>query len=266
MPFAPRVMTVREKARIQVCPPAASLPDKRRAPTRQQLGKQVSGSRGWQRLDCWKKTEGLPSQVCRSCHGASDASVSTQGFPDKFIFHGTIGQQYKQIANAVSPQLTKSLMRSILSAHAANCGLTSSGAGNKLQLVFSNSLQTFAEFVESFDRSSLPKVSRHIPREIKAEEVPKLEPMTYTEVRHRSTCGLRRPPCAGNNRRLAVVDLDVARLLSSTARCRSSWSTTPSSATTTPPATAAELHSRCSMMSRSTTVGTTNQSGAYGRL
>ncbi|EEH57135.1 uncharacterized protein MICPUCDRAFT_16926, partial [Micromonas pusilla CCMP1545] len=36
-----------------------------------------------------------------------------QGFPDRFVFKGTVHQQYKQIANAVSPQLTKALARSI---------------------------------------------------------------------------------------------------------------------------------------------------------
>jgi len=123
VPFAPRVMTVREKARIQ-------------------------------------------------------------GFPDKFVFHGTLEHQYKQIANAVSPQLTKSLMRGVLQAHAHSClaGGARKAAAEPLELEWSKPLQTFADFLRGFDEGSLPKLRRHAPKKLAPRDMPQLEPMTYTEI------------------------------------------------------------------------------------
>ena len=108
-----------------------------------------------------------------------------QGFPDKFRFLGTIGQQYKQIANAVSPQLTKSLMRSVLSAHATACGWKGEAPKGQQQLglAFSDSLQTFAEFHKTFDTEGMAKLKRHTPQDVEEKGgIPLLEPMTYTEI------------------------------------------------------------------------------------
>lgn len=121
VPFAPRVMTVREKARIQ-------------------------------------------------------------GFPDKFVFQGTLDHQYKQIANAVSPQLTKSLMRGILTAHARNCLAAADKSAEEPALEYSESLRTFADFMGGFDVESMPKLQRHTPKKVPDIDRPPLEPMTYSEI------------------------------------------------------------------------------------
>jgi DNA (cytosine-5)-methyltransferase 1 len=113
VPFAPRVMTVREKARIQ-------------------------------------------------------------GFPDSFVFQGDVQKQYKQIANAVSPQLAKVLCRSILDAHL--CALSEGKVSNRT--TYSKELETFRDFMDNFDEKKLPKIKRHTPE--KLLEV-KLSPMTYEE-------------------------------------------------------------------------------------
>uniref|UniRef100_A0A7S4GPC2 DNA (cytosine-5-)-methyltransferase n=1 Tax=Eutreptiella gymnastica TaxID=73025 RepID=A0A7S4GPC2_9EUGL len=113
VPFAPRVMTVREKARIQ-------------------------------------------------------------GFPDNFVFQGTVEKQYKQIANAVSPQLAKFLCRSIIEAHLQAV----SGKATVSNVTFSKELQTFRDFMLTFDESSLPKAKRHMPAKVNP---PKLVPMQYEE-------------------------------------------------------------------------------------
>lgn len=107
-----------------------------------------------------------------------------QGFPDKFVFKGTLEHQYKQIANAVSPQLTKSLMRGVLQAHARSCLADEAGKAvpPPPTLQYSKSLQTFADFLESFKEDSLPKLQRHQPKQLAPSEMPQLEPMTYTEV------------------------------------------------------------------------------------
>lgn len=94
------------------------------------------------------------------------------------MFYGTVEQQYKQIANAVSPQLTKSLMRSILSKHAVSCGAPDEPS----EITWSESLTTFADFLKTFDVKTLPKLKRHKPKPIPKSEIPRLEPMTYTEV------------------------------------------------------------------------------------
>ena len=124
VPFAPRVMTVREKARIQ-------------------------------------------------------------GFADAFVFKGTVHQQYKQIANAVSPQLTKAMTREILCSLLE--GISSSGGGGVRvfktkkdagSVVYSSSLKNFRDFMETFDDSSIQGMKRHVPVKV---QTPDLQPMTYPE-------------------------------------------------------------------------------------
>lgn len=97
-----------------------------------------------------------------------------QGFPDNFIFRGDIGAQYKQIGNAVSPQLTKAIARGILTAYGVSLN-----DGKSCTPVFSRSLETFKEFLERFDAASLPKFDRHTPE---PQPRVKLEPMTYEEI------------------------------------------------------------------------------------
>ena len=114
VPFAPRVMTVREKARVQ-------------------------------------------------------------GFPDGFTFHGTVESQYKQIANAVSPQLTKFLCRALLDAHLRGLGAAARA------VEYSESLRTFRDFMGTFDEEAMLRqtLERHPPQPIR--DPPVLSPMTYEE-------------------------------------------------------------------------------------
>ena len=67
-------------------------------------------------------------------------------------------KQYKQIANAVSPQLAKFLCRSIIEAHLQAV----SGKATVSNVTFSKELQTFRDFMLTFDESSLPKAKRSL--------------------------------------------------------------------------------------------------------
>ena len=105
-----------------------------------------------------------------------------QGFPDRFVFKGTVHQQYKQIANAVSPQLTKALARSIL--HSALQTKTrgafdaSKDAESLRQVTYSESLPNFKDFMSGFDENAVARFKRHAPIAVKT---PKLCEMTYAE-------------------------------------------------------------------------------------
>ena len=103
-----------------------------------------------------------------------------------------MAQQYKQIANAVSPQLTKALTRELL------CSLLEgvSGAGGKggksgaggvaafktkkdaASVVYSPSMKNFRDFMNTFDEASLQGMKRHVPVQV---QTPELVPMTYPE-------------------------------------------------------------------------------------
>eukprot|EP00232_Nephroselmis_pyriformis_P016811 CAMPEP_0182881572 /NCGR_PEP_ID=MMETSP0034_2-20130328/17256_1 /TAXON_ID=156128 /ORGANISM="Nephroselmis pyriformis, Strain CCMP717" /LENGTH=368 /DNA_ID=CAMNT_0025014605 /DNA_START=20 /DNA_END=1123 /DNA_ORIENTATION=- len=99
-----------------------------------------------------------------------------QGFPDSFRFLGDLNAQYKQIANAVSPQLAKALGREILTSLATAKYTT---ATTSVPPVFSPSLRNFREFLEERGEGGLPALTRHQPGEV---ERPELLPMTYEEV------------------------------------------------------------------------------------
>jgi hypothetical protein len=120
-----------------------------------------------------------------------------QGFPDHFVFKGTVHQQYKQIANAVSPQLTKALTRELLCSllegvtnRAGGNGGDCNGGGARKNVgafktkkdagavVYSPSLQNFRDFIDTFEEASLAGMTRHAPV---AVTTPKLVPMTYPE-------------------------------------------------------------------------------------
>lgn len=66
-------------------------------------------------------------------------SVRLQGFPDTFVFRGTIQQQYKQVANAVSPQLAKAIGRCVLATL-----LAAHGAAEPEKAEFGGGLLNFA--------------------------------------------------------------------------------------------------------------------------
>eukprot|EP00854_Cymbomonas_tetramitiformis_P014462 gene14462-17092_t len=99
-----------------------------------------------------------------------------QGFPDKFVFCGEIGKQYKQIGNAVSPQLAKALAQSLLTSHLAK---VQGSRPAPSELSWSPSLRNFKDFLAGFDLSKMPKLERHTPVE---SPRPPLSPMTYEEV------------------------------------------------------------------------------------
>eukprot|EP00899_Mesostigma_viride_P011513 jgi/Mesvir1/20362/Mv19944-RA.1 len=81
-----------------------------------------------------------------------------QGFPDHFHFCGTVKEQYKQIANAVSPQLAKAIARSILEALWEALGWRT-----KPSRQFSPSLQNFADFMASFNARQLKDAQQYPP-------------------------------------------------------------------------------------------------------
>jgi len=97
-----------------------------------------------------------------------------QGFPDNFVFRGDVGAMYKQIGNAVSPQLTKGIARSILASHS-----TSLGDDYKSEPTYSKSLEMFFEFANRFDMEKMPILERHAPKD---PPRPQLDPMTYEEI------------------------------------------------------------------------------------
>ena len=97
-----------------------------------------------------------------------------QGFPDNFVFRGDVGAMYKQIGNAVSPQLTKGIARSILASHS-----TSLGDDYKTEPTYSQSLEMFFEFANRFDLEKMPILERHAPKD---PPRPQLDPMTYEEI------------------------------------------------------------------------------------
>ena len=87
-----------------------------------------------------------------------------QGFPDKFCFRGAIHSQYKQIANAVSPQLAIGVGRELLSALLGTLSAQEVAATEvEAEPVFSESLQNFADFLTTFDESSIPPMPRLRP-------------------------------------------------------------------------------------------------------
>jgi len=105
-----------------------------------------------------------------------------QGFPDSFVFTGTLAQQHKQIANAVSPQLGKAIGRTLLQALAAS--ICAKGAPATAPLPqgppsFSRTLQSFADFLAAFDATTLAAVPRQA---VPAASAPTLSPATYEEV------------------------------------------------------------------------------------
>ena len=116
-----------------------------------------------------------------------------QGFPDHFVFLGTVDECYKQVANAVSPQLAIGIGRVLLSslggahlarraASAAASPAADAAAPPALPLpVWSPSLQNFADFLASFDEGALPQLPRRSPPAPPAHPR-KLHPMTYEEV------------------------------------------------------------------------------------
>ena len=139
-----------------------------------------------------------------------------QGFPDDFEFIGTLDEQYKQLGNAVSPQLAKALARTVMTAHAgtvatyADAGAAATagadfaerakiaakkakwaeGTGGdvrpRVSLVsVSKELQNFAEFCEAFNPAE--ELEQDVPRRDPAdakdlEERPQLRHMTYEEM------------------------------------------------------------------------------------
>jgi DNA (cytosine-5)-methyltransferase 1 len=112
-----------------------------------------------------------------------------QGFPDSFVFRGNIQAQYKQIANAVSPQLAKAIGRQLLLACARSLAAAAGGAvalsfagtaaAPPPAPLFTRPLQNFAEFLESFDEASLPKLARLKPTPLPSVT---LSPCTYEEM------------------------------------------------------------------------------------
>lgn len=98
-----------------------------------------------------------------------------QGFPDNFVFRGDVGAMYKQIGNAVSPQLTKGIAHAIIDAHRNSLG----GEYLTQDPTFSASLETFAQFLKRFDFKALAKFERHSPE---PQPRPTLSPMTYEEI------------------------------------------------------------------------------------
>ena len=138
-----------------------------------------------------------------------------QGFPDSFVFTGTVAQQYKQLGNAVSPQLAKAIARTIMTAHAGSvatyadagaaaaagadfaerarvaaeeAGWEQGAAGDvrpSVSLVStSQELRNFAEFCDTFNPAEELEqdVLRHDPADAKdLAERPQLENMTYEE-------------------------------------------------------------------------------------
>jgi DNA (cytosine-5)-methyltransferase 1 len=110
-----------------------------------------------------------------------------QGFPDGFVFRGDIRAQYKQIANAVSPQLAKSIGRQLLLACARSLaaeagGATAAAFASAVSApvpVFTKPLQNFADFLDAFDEASLPKLTRLKPTPLPTVT---LSPCTYEEM------------------------------------------------------------------------------------
>jgi len=108
-----------------------------------------------------------------------------QGFPDSFVFVGCGKSQFKQIANAVSPQLGKAIGRSLLLAlHGARLDTEELSDGSReaadaVAPCFTQPLRNFEEFLADFDESSLPKVNRPTPVPLPARAT---EPMTYEEM------------------------------------------------------------------------------------
>mmetsp|Transcript_46622 Transcript_46622/g.86813 ORF Transcript_46622/g.86813 Transcript_46622/m.86813 type:complete len:1110 (+) Transcript_46622:168-3497(+) len=103
-----------------------------------------------------------------------------QGFPDNFEFLGTVDEQYKQIANAVSPQLAIALARTILSAHGSHL----SGAKKPGKVQWSPSLQNFADFTRvalaNGEMKKFAGMERYAPQAKVSK--PKLSLMTYEEI------------------------------------------------------------------------------------
>eukprot|EP00656_Telonema_subtile_P009211 TRINITY_DN14322_c0_g1_i4.p1 TRINITY_DN14322_c0_g1~~TRINITY_DN14322_c0_g1_i4.p1 ORF type:complete len:585 (-),score=169.78 TRINITY_DN14322_c0_g1_i4:63-1817(-) len=97
-----------------------------------------------------------------------------QGFPDNFIFKGDVGAMYKQIGNAVSPQLTKGIARAIFTCHRASLGEQYSK-----EPVYSESMELFSEYCAKQDSKCFAGFERHTP--IPQPKL-KLSPMTYEEI------------------------------------------------------------------------------------
>ena len=108
-----------------------------------------------------------------------------QGFPDSFTFLGQAEGQFKQIANAVSPQLGKAIGRTVLlalrAAHLEDAALDDDARAEAaaLQPRFSKALRNFAEFLADFDEASLPRLNRPAPVQVPQRE---FAPMTYEEI------------------------------------------------------------------------------------
>ena len=109
-------------------------------------------------------------------HTASTLSRFALNFKLRRYVRGTVQQQYKQIANAVSPQLTKALTRSILSslmeAHTGGRFKVErdSAKVGRCEVVYSPSLQNFRDFMATFDECKVQGMKRHTPMKVRVCE------------------------------------------------------------------------------------------------